>query len=145
VYLSFAIETFVYGTTPAGFVWEAASKLRPGGLLVVCDDFLVEPAPEAEYWLERFRYGWHVGSLLGEREAQALAADAGLTALETHDLTTYLELGRPRDLAIAGLVRGARWLLPQSSYLRMLYGGHALQVCLKRGFVRYLLMVWERR
>jgi hypothetical protein len=30
------------------------------------------------------------------------------------------------------------------SYWLMLYGGHALQLCLKRGWVRHLFTVWRR-
>lgn len=60
------------------------------------------------------------------------------------DLTPFLELGRPRDWAIALLMRLGGWLPIRGSYWSMLYGGHALQVALKRGYLRYLFTVWRR-
>ena len=35
-------------------------------------------------------------------------------------------------------------LMEETGHLQMLYGGHALQVAHKRGFLRYLFSVWRR-
>jgi cyclopropane fatty-acyl-phospholipid synthase-like methyltransferase len=145
---AFAIESFVHGPSHEQFFAECGRVVKPGGLLLVCDDFLAESRlredPRASPVLERFRQGWHVSTLLTESEADASATRAGFSRRETADLSPYLELERPRDLLIGALMKAAGWLPLRAPYWRMLSGGHALQLCLKRGFLRYLLMVWER-
>jgi len=145
---AYAIESFVHGTAPERFFAEAARLLEPNGLLFVCDDFLARAesrsrAPDAA-WLERFRFGWHVNTLLTETETSELAREAGFSHVETLDFSANLELGRPRDRAIAALVKLAGRLPARSAYYRMLYGGHALQHALARGWLRYLMLVFRR-
>lgn len=145
---AYAIESFVHGSTPERFFAESARVLAPGGALFVCDDFLADAAsrarlPDAD-WLERFRFGWHVNTLLSEPEAVKLARQAGLSHVETLDFSAHLALGRPRDRAIAALVGLLGRLPARSTYYRMLYGGHALQHALKRGWLRYLMLVFRR-
>jgi cyclopropane fatty-acyl-phospholipid synthase-like methyltransferase len=145
---AYAIESFVHGATPDRFFAESARILAPNGALIVCDDFLADAesrtrAPDAG-WLERFRFGWHVNTLLTASETVQLARQAGLSHVETLDFSAYLELERPRDLAIAAAVNLLGRLPARSTYYRMLYGGHALQHALKRGWVRYLMLVFRR-
>ena len=142
---AYAIESFVHGATPERFFAEAARVLEPDGALFVCDDFLADAdsrirAPDA-HWLERYRFGWHVNTLLTEHEAVKLAQQAGLAHVETLDFSGELELG---DRAIGALVRLLGRLPARSTYYRMLYGGHALQHALERGWLRYLLLVFRR-
>lgn len=145
---AFALESFVHGASPARFFAECARNLRAGGRLFVCDDFLSDEVHRTSFpaarWLERFREGWHVSSLLTEDEMRLEAARAGFRAVECLDLTVHLELDRPRDRCISALVRGFGWLPFRGNYFRMLDGGDALQSCLKRGVIRYLFMVFER-
>lgn len=145
---AYALESFVHGATPERFFAESARILVPDGALFVCDDFLADAesrtrAPDAE-WLERFRFGWHVNTLLTEAETVQLARQAGLSHVETLDFSANLELGRARDLAISALVGLLGRLPARSTYYRMLYGGHALQHALGRGWVRYLMLVFRR-
>jgi hypothetical protein len=69
---------------------------------------------------------------------------AGFSHVETLDMTPFLEIRRPRDYAAGVLMRCFGWLPVNGSYWLMLYGGHALQLCLKRGWVRHLFTVWRR-
>ena len=45
--LAVAIESFIHCANPDRFMSEAASVLRSGGRLVLCDDFLAAPALDA--------------------------------------------------------------------------------------------------
>jgi len=146
--VAFCIEAFVHAPNVERFFGECARVLRPGGLLVVCDDFLgaraAREAHAATRWLDRFRRGWVVSTLLGVDEATRLAENVGFSHAETLDLTEWLELGRPRDLAIAALMRSFGWLPLRGQYWSMLLGGHALQVCLQKRWIEHRLVVWRR-
>ena len=147
--LAFAIESFVHATTAAAFFHECARLVRPGGSLIVCDDFLADARLRADAraarWLDRFRDGWMAGNLVSFGEADDLARSACFTHQTTIDLSPHIEIGRPRDYAIALLMRGFGWLPVTSSYRAMLRGGHALQVCLRRGWITHLFSVWTRQ
>lgn len=146
--LAFAVESFVHAKSGAAFFEQAARVLRPGGLLIVCDDMIGDAAlranPHVNRWFQRFSQGWRAGNLVAESEARTLASAAGFVHQETLDLTPYLEIRRPRDYAIGALMRSLGWLPIHGSYWSMLYGGHAVQICLKKGWIKHLFVVWRR-
>jgi len=146
--LAYAIEAFVHAPSARDFFAQCAGLVETGGTLIVCDDFVsdaqVASDAAAHKWLERFRRGWVVGSLLDPAELDGIARDHGFEREETIDLSSFQEMNRPRDYAIAALMRSFGWLPINDSYWSMLYGGHALQVAHKRGFLRYLFNVWRR-
>ena len=143
--LAYAIESFVHGPDPARFFAECRQLVRPGGLLVICDDFrrrTSEAAAAAA--IDNFCRGWHVNTLIRSDELQALAKAAGFAHVSTVDLSPYLELGRPRDRAIKLLLALAMWVHVRWSRFDHLQGGNALQECLARGWIGYDLVVFER-
>jgi len=146
--LAFSIEAFLHAPSAADYFRNCARLVRPGGYLIVCDDFLsaaeLRSMRPASDWIERFRKGWVAPNALSEQETKKLAASAGFSHVESLDLTPYLEIRRPRDYAAGVLMRTLGWLPISGSYWLMLYGGHALQLCLKRGWVRHLFTVWKR-
>lgn len=147
--LAFSIEAFVHSPDGARFFHSAARALRPGGTLMICDDFLASGEPPAparrRRWLEEFRAGWRIGTLITVAEARALAAAEGLALVGDRDLSPHLELGRFRDRLISLLVLGARPFRPQGETLRGLIGGNALQLALKAGIIQYRLLTFRRR
>jgi tocopherol O-methyltransferase len=143
--VAYAIESFVHGPDPARFFAQCYGLLRPGGVLVVCDDFRrPTPDPAAPAVIERFRRGWHVNTLVEAAELHALAAAAGFSHESTEDLSSYLELGRPRDLAIGVFAAAAGWMNAAWDRFGPLLGGSALQRCLKRGWIGYDLVTFIR-
>ena len=144
--LAYAIESFVHGTSPERFFAEAARLVRPGGLLIVCDDVRRETGSrDAARFIERFERGWHVNSLLTQDELRRAASAAGFAHEATTHLSPYLELRRLRDRAIAALVAVVGWLPMRSTGLAPLIGGSALQTCLANGWIAYDLTVFRRR
>jgi SAM-dependent methyltransferase len=147
-HVAFSIEAFVHGPDAGGYFREAARTLRPGGSLLVCDDFLAgSPAPtgsRAARRLAEFRAGWRIGSLLSVEQARTLAAAHGLTLVDDVDLTPHLELRRPRDRWISLLVAAGRRLRVPGDYWQSLVGGDALQWCLRRGVLRYRTLRFDR-
>ena len=140
---AYAIESFIHSPDAAGFFRSAAQALRPGGTLVVCDDFLGPPArgrqPRAV--LRRVATGWLATSLVSVAEAGRIAAVAGLTLRQTDELTQYHRYhGRLKRLWMHAVTA-----LPiPHPYWRSLRGGLALQIALQRGWIRHALLVFGR-
>ena len=140
----FAIESFVHNANPTAFFKQCARIVRPGGLLVICDD-MRRPTTDvaARRVVARFRRGWHIHTLVGRDELRRLAAAAGFAHRSTDDLTPHLELGRPRDRALALLAALIGWL-PIDPILGHVTGGSALHTCLERGWIGYDLALFRR-
>lgn len=143
---AFAIESFVHGPDPAAFFAGAASLLRPGGRLVLIDDFLSGPEEalpaEAARRIAELRAGWRMGSLVPSAAIPALAA--GFALVDDRDLTPLLRLWRPRDHLVSAWVALTGRLGRHHPYQQSLIGGNALQHALSRGWVRYRRLVLER-
>jgi len=137
--LAYAIESFVHGPSPERFFAEASRALVAGGLLVICDDVRTtdDGDPRAARTLRQFVRGWHVNALLTPTALRGLAARTGFDHVETTDLTPFLELGRPRDRAIAVLSSTVGWIPPLARRFAPLIGGSALQRGLARGWIAY--------
>ncbi len=144
--LAYAIESFVHGPDPTRFFAACARLVRPGGLLVVCDDFRREvDTPAATRAIDRFQRGWHLNTMIREDELRRLATDAGFDHLSSDDLTPHLRLGRPRDHLIAWCMALFGWLPLDGTRFGHLVGGNALRTCLTRGWIGYDLAVFRRR
>jgi SAM-dependent methyltransferase len=144
--LAYAIESFVHTPSPERFFAQCNALVRPGGLLVICDDFRRQTAdPAALKAIDRFVRGWHVNTLLDAHGLHALARAAGFEHESTIDLTPFLEMGRPRDRAIAALASVLRRLPAYGSRLGPMLGGSALQACLAHGWIGYDFVVFRRR
>src|SRR5204863_2822811 len=103
--LAYAIESFVHGPDPARFFEQCRQLIRPGGLLVTCDDFRRPTNDRAAFSaIERFTRGWHINTVIDRDELQAIARTAGFTHEATTDLSPYLELKRPGARAISLLI-----------------------------------------
>lgn len=143
--LVYAIESFVHGPDPPAFFAQCARLVRPGGLLAICDDVRrPRTGRTARRMLERFRRGWRINTLVDREQLRALAAAAGFDHHATLDLSPHLELGRPRDRAIAVLAAVAA-RLPLYAPLGHLIGGSALQTCLRRGWIGYDFALFRRQ
>ena len=143
--VAFAIEAFVHAPDPVRFFEQCARTIRPGGRLVICDDFRRAAATaEAERAIREFREGWHVNTLIDADELRGLAADAGFAHQQTTDLSSYLEIHRLRDRLVAGLLWPLRAIPAARHRFDDLFGGHALQTCLSRGWIGYDLAVFRR-
>lgn len=142
--VAYAIESFVHGPTPDRFFAQCRRLLRPGGVLVICDDFRRPTTdPRAAGAIERFCRGWHVNTLL-DRDAVAMLARAhGLIHDTTVDLSPYLELRRVRDRALNALLPLLRLLPINANRFDYISGGSALQECLAQGWVTYELVTFR--
>ena len=146
--LTYSIEAFLHSPDPDRYFHEAARTLRAGGRLVICDDFLSSAAKPASSRaarrLEEFRTGWRVGSLLTVDQMRIHAAAHGLVLVRDLDLTSELELRRPRDRWISALVAMGRLFRPRGEYWQSLVGGDALQWALVHGLVSHRFLELHR-
>jgi len=142
--LAYAIESFVHGPDPARFFAQCRRLLKPGGLLVICDDMktgVVSPA--ATQAIDEFTKGWHINTLLERDALIRLAREAGFEHESTQDLTPLLELKRGRDVAISVGVALLKRLPFDTERFDYAIGGNALQTCLARGWIGYEVTVFK--
>jgi cyclopropane fatty-acyl-phospholipid synthase-like methyltransferase len=148
---AYAIESLAHATNPGRFFEQVAGALRPGGRLVVCDDFLAGDQPSGrlpageQFWLQAFQQGWHTHNLTSHREAIRLAESQGLDLLSALDLTPHLRFSPIPTWLASWLVRIWLRLDPAHPYWGSLLGGLALQNCLKKAVTVYQLLVFEKQ
>ncbi|MFO7707121.1 MAG: class I SAM-dependent methyltransferase [Desulfobacterales bacterium] len=149
--VSYAIEAFTHGPDPERFFDVQASLLPPGGRLAIIDDCLVDAADPAALparqrrLLDRYRRYWLLPGLQAVSDLTRLAEEKGFRLIDNQDLTPYLHLGRPRDKAIALLVKCLGTCMERDTYLRSLSGGDAKQKCYLAGLIQYRMLHFENR
>jgi SAM-dependent methyltransferase len=141
--LAFAIEAFVHAESAAAFFAQVSRVLRPGGRLILVDDFL-EGSGREDRLLGDVRRGWHMHSLLTVAETRAAATANDLRWAGSLDLSSLQRLGRPRDKLVHAIQPLLRPLSRFSPWAESLVGGDALQTCHRRGLLRYQLLRFER-
>jgi len=148
--LAFSIEAFVHSPDAEGYFSQAARVVRPGGKLIVCDDFLsqrasLNPSAKERRGLQDFRTGWKIGSLVTVDNACETARSVGFKLVSVLDLTEFLEFRRPRDIFISILVSIGKCLGYRGrEYWSALTGGNALQLATRSGAVGYQYLLFER-
>lgn len=148
-HLAFSLEAFIHAEDTEAYFRSAARTVVPGGLLVVCDDFASARAkgplsPADTAILHDVRRHWLANSLVTVEHAAALAARHGFTLASDRDLTSRLELARPRDRVLAALVSVGKRLSLGGYRFRSFAGGHALQQGLLGGLLEFHAVVFRR-
>jgi len=144
-----AVESFAHASDPDAFFRTAAGcVLRPGGRLLLVDDFLTHPVEALDArgrrWVRAFAEGWRLGSVLTPDAVASHAARAGFVVREDLDLTPLVRLGRPRDHAIRVIAPGLERLgLSRVPFFGNMIGGNALQEGLRNGVLAYRMLVFE--
>lgn len=159
---AYMIESFVHGNDPAALFSGLARHSLAGAPLIICDDFPGEAlrqeidadAPPTAPSRRRsrharmaadFRRGWHIHSFLTPEELVPLAATAGWQLVERRDLSPYVVTNRPRDILARMSAPVVRALGGRGSWWENVIGGAALQGLIRRGLVRYQILVFRRR
>jgi SAM-dependent methyltransferase len=145
-----AVESFAHSDGADAFLQSAARHVRPGGHVLIADDFLLLEEDRMDVTqqqvVQRFRAGWRVPAVCTAEHLLDAARRAGFAAVNTVDLSGLTRPGsRVRDrlvAAVSPLLTALR--LERVPLLGNLVGGHALQVGLTRGFLRYELVVLRR-
>lgn len=145
-----AVESFAHSDSADAFLESAARHLRPGGRLLIVDDFLARDEDQLEraqrLRVEQLRRGWRVPAVCTAEALAGAAVRHGLDVDKTLDLSPLTRPGRRvRDRLIAALTPVLLRLdLVRVPFYGNMIGGDALQAGLREGFLRYLLVVLRR-
>jgi len=142
----YSVEAIVHAQEPEKYFQEASRLLRPGGKLILVDDYQAARSlskDEAE-WLRAFINGWHVPGVITIEQTKAFAEKYHLQPIKDDNLTPYLRLRNlPGPIANLFLFLGNR--LPiWHAILPSMLGSLALQQCLHRKIVEYWFLVFEK-
>lgn len=141
--VAYAIESFAHATAPERFFAECGRLVKPGGALIICDDFKrAVGGRRAERTVDRFTRGWHLNSLLPPDRVRELAAAAGFSPESRRDLSPYLDRPSLRDRLVDATLG---WLPLDRTPLGPVLGGTALVTCVANGWTGYELLVFRRR
>lgn len=142
------IESFNHIAAAADLLAGISRHLAPGGLLLICDDFLTRP-PETDAqrrMVDQFRSGWHMHGLTTAAALQEQSAAHGLTPLpnRTTNLSPYIRHHGiiptlVRLTATLGTAVGA-----SSPWWDNIIGGNALNQLGYQGLIQYQLLVFQR-
>lgn len=143
--VAFAIESFVLATSADDFFAPITERMSPGATLLVCDDFLGPNHGSHAAVVEDFRWGWVASSVIEPERAIATAAKYGLSLEGNEDLTSFVEIGRPRDHLLDVVVAVGKLFKPKSWLFRSWVGGTALQKGLKRRALEHRLLTFIKK
>ena len=143
----YLVEAFVLSHDPDSLLSGIKKHLKPGGKLIICDDFLAEgdgPGAESDKLLNDFIQGWHIGSLWKVEKLKSSAKKHGLMLAKNTDLTPYLNLWTLRDKMAHFFLHFYKLLPVKSTYWESIRGGDALQKCLMKGLINYRFLVFSK-
>lgn len=141
-----AIESIAHSPDPARTVRALTRVLAPGGWLAVVDD-MPDPSATGDQDLATFQRGWRCPVLWSAEAYRAEFARQALTLIHDVDLTGEC---RPRSLwriVLLSAVNRAVHALPSAALRDVMdshLGGLALERLVRRGRVRYRLLVARR-
>jgi cyclopropane fatty-acyl-phospholipid synthase-like methyltransferase len=142
----YSVEAIVHAHEPEHYFREASRLLRPGGKLILVDDYRTARRLLADeiQWLKAFIDGWHVPGVITVEESSDFARKYQLCPVKNEDLTPYLRLRvLPDSAARALLLLGNTLPIPHAMVPSML-GSMALQQCLYRKVIEYRFLVFEK-
>lgn len=136
-----AIESMIHSDQPHMFWQEISRVLRPGGILIVCDDMLGDGD---QLYRDLFQRGWHAPNLESIATHQEWAKRCGFEMKHTKDLTPHLRLVPVPSQVMPWLEQSYEYLISMP-LLTSTIGSIALQYLLNKRAIAYTYLVFERQ
>ena len=143
----FLVEAFIHSHNPEKLLQGIQNCLKPGGKLIICDDFLNQDNDvntSSKKILKDFIQGWQVGSLWEVNKIKGVAENYDLKMTKNTDLTPYLNLWTLRDKIAHFFLYFYKLLPVKSTYWESILGGDSLQKCLITGLINYRFLVFTK-
>lgn len=141
----YSIEAFSHAPSAESYLMQAARLLKPGGRLILIDDFLNQAQDANHEWVRAYQAGWFVPNVQTVEAIAGLAEALGLDLCEQRDLTPLLRLRALPDALALSLLRVGQRLPIRHTVLPSTLGSMALQQCLRDGLTKYRWLMFERR
>lgn len=140
----YGIESLAHSQDPMRSLRALASRLSPGGCLLIVDD-MPEPEAAGNRDLAVFRRGWRLPVLWGVQEYRASFRELGLTVTLDRDLTPEV-IPRSAHLiagleALNRLIHHLCWSAGLRQVLNSYHGGLALERLYRNGLVKYRMLM----
>jgi len=139
---AWAIESLIHSDQPEQFFAEIGRSMRPGGILIICDDMTNTVTATAMQQL--FQYGWLAPNLVAPQTHSACAQSAGFKLRAMRDLTAGIHI-RAVPNWLARWLGACQPIWQWSTFLRSMIGSMALQQCFADDSIRYIMMVFEKQ
>lgn len=143
-----AIESLAHAPDPAATIGRLATRLKPGGRLLLVDDVPRDTLAADDPDFAGFRAGWLCPAVATDATLTAAFARAGLVVCHDEDLTPRVPARRAATLAaLLTAARAASAVLaptPAGVLTGALLGGLRLERLYARRVVRYRLVVARR-
>jgi cyclopropane fatty-acyl-phospholipid synthase-like methyltransferase len=142
----YSVEAIVHAHEPEGYFREASRLLRPGGKLILVDDYqTTRPLFTDEIkWLNAFVNGWHVPGVTTVEQSHAFATKYHLRLVKNEDLTHHLRLRVLPDPVANALLFLGNMLPIWHAIIPSMLGSMALQQCLYKKVIEYRFLVFEK-
>lgn len=143
----FSVEAVAHALDPELYFCEASRLLRPGGRLILVDDYQASRPllPSEQAWLDAFVSGWHVPGVRTVDQSETFANRYNLQLIKNTDLKPFLRLRNLPD-PLARLLRYLGNALPIThAILPSMLGSMALQQCLHAKIIEYRFLVFEKK
>ncbi len=144
-----AIESLAHAPDPAATIGRLATRLKPGGRLLLVDDVPRDTLAADDPDFAGFRAGWLCPAVATDATLTAAFARAGLVVCHDEDLTPRVPARRAATLAaLLTAARAASAVLaptPPGVLTGALLGGLRLERLYARRVVRYRLVVARRQ
>jgi len=142
----YSVEAVVHTREPEKYFQEVSRLLRPGGKLILVDDYqATRPLSHNETkWLKAYMDGWYVPGVMTVEQAVTFAEKNNLELIKNDDLTPNLHLRSLPDLLARTLHFVGNHLPIKHAILPSMLGSMALQQCLHRKVIEYRFLVFEK-
>ena len=142
----YSVEAIVHTHEPEQYFREASRLLKPGGKLILVDDYQTTRSLSADEvkWLKAFVNGWHVPGVVTVENSYTFAEKYHLRPVKNEDLTPYLRLRVLPRMAARALLFLGNALPIRHAILPSMLGSMALQQCLSMNIIEYRFLVFEK-